>query len=82
MMNNIAPIIFPSADKTLQEIRKELCQAIGNCGKSSEAKGTDLHQNLVKSYNQHWFMPSQVLNENGTIDMDKITRGMIIQHNR
>eukprot|EP00957_Ditylum_brightwellii_P080703 6137655-Ditylum_brightwellii.AAC.1 len=29
-MNNITSIIFPSADKMLQEIKKELCQAIGD----------------------------------------------------
>eukprot|EP00957_Ditylum_brightwellii_P170960 13012979-Ditylum_brightwellii.AAC.1 len=36
-MNNIASTIFLSTDKILQEIGKELCQAIGNCGKSSKA---------------------------------------------
>eukprot|EP00957_Ditylum_brightwellii_P064079 4861318-Ditylum_brightwellii.AAC.2 len=65
-----------------QKIGKEMCQAIVNCGKSSEVKGSSLHQHLVKSHNQCRFMPSWVLNEDGTIDTDKITHEMITQHNR
>eukprot|EP00957_Ditylum_brightwellii_P117284 8944945-Ditylum_brightwellii.AAC.1 len=81
-MNNTASIIFPSADKLLQEIRKELCQPIGNCRKSSKAKGIGIHQKLVKSCNQHWYTSSQVLNKYVTIDKDKIICRMIVQQDR
>eukprot|EP00957_Ditylum_brightwellii_P021963 1656427-Ditylum_brightwellii.AAC.1 len=82
-MDNISENLYSSRNKDLSDITWEICQTVGNCEKLSEAKGSGLHQNLVKSQNQHWFSPSHgtINDKNGIMDDKNLKQDILIKHN-